>query len=539
MSKVLRSALVVLAAVGAAAAAGALQAALRRQAVDPQGAAAVQRPPRIHPDYSGITIPPNIAPLNFCVDEPGRAYHVTVSAARGEPIRVTADEPKIVIPPKKWRVLLNANQGDQLRFDVCAQGADGSWQQYEPITNTIAREPIDSYLVYRLMNVIYNYYQRMKLCEHNIESAEESVLLDSRSFGDGCMNCHMFLANGVEKVAIQIRQGSAPYGSGMLLIQDGVITKVDARTAANPRVAAFASWHPSGRALVFSTNKVRQFFHSARKEVREGIDLISDLSVYVLDTHSVLNPPSISRPDQLETWPTWSADGRYLYYCNAPLLWTESDVPPPPHHLDLRYDLMRIAFDVESRRWGDPETVLSAGQARQSITLPRSSPDGKFLLFCMSKYGGFPALQPDADLYMMDLASRRYWRLECNSDEAESWHAWSSNSRWIVFSSKRVDKIFMKAYLCYVDEDGHAQKPFVLPQKDPAFYDSFIRVYNVPEFAREPMPVRGEEIAAVIRSAPWARVEMVTTAATPASASPEPGGAEEGSGAEPWEPFGR
>jgi hypothetical protein len=108
-----------------------------------------------------------------------------------------------------------------------------------------------------------------------------------------------------------------------------------------------------------------------------------------------------------------------------------------------------------------------------------------------------------------------------------------------VFSSKRVDKIFMKAYLCYVGEDGHAQKPFVLPQKDPAFYDSFIRVYNVPEFAREPMPVRGEEIAAVIRSAPWARVEMVTTAATPASASAEPGGAEEGSGAEPWEPFGR
>ena len=118
-------------------------------------------------------------------------------------------------------------------------------------------------------------------------------------------------------------------------------------------------------------------------------------------------------------------------------------------------------------QWGHAETVLSAEQTGLSILLPRVSPDGRFLLFCMCRYGCFPVYQPSSDLYMMDLATGRYSRLAINSEYSESWHSWSSNSRWIAFSSKRQGGLFTRTYLSYVDDDGTAYKPFVLPQRDP------------------------------------------------------------------------
>jgi hypothetical protein len=509
-----------LTALAAALVAGGLGArVLLRERVVVTRPAAVSRRPNIHPDYADVTIPPNIAPLNFCVDEPGMRHVVRVRSTRGQPIEVASDDGRAVIPPGPWRALLRENAGEDLYFDVYAQAADGSWTQFAPVRNVIAREDVDPYVEYRVINVLYNFYAKMKMFEYNLETADESLILDDRSFGDGCMNCHTLLNNSTDRMVIQIRSAHIDYGSGMLVIDNGVVTKVDARTQANPRLAAFASWHPSGRALVFSTNKVRQFFHAARDEVREGIDLVSDLAVYIPATQTVLSPPSLSRPDVQETWPAWAPDGKYLYYCVGPVLWPAEVGVPPPRFREMRYDLMRISYDVDTGSWGEPEVVLSAEKAGMSITLPRVSPDGRFLMFCMSRYSGFAALQPDADLYMMDLESGDYWKLDCSSDEADSWHSWSSNGRWIVFSSKRVDKIFMKAYIAYVDGNGRTRKPFVMPQRDPSFYDSFIRVYHVPEFAKNPIRVRGEALAEVIRSAPWVKVDVHVTGASPRASS--------------------
>jgi len=475
----------------------------------------VERAPAIKPDYAGLVIPPNIAPLNFRIAEPGSRFHVKVSSARGDAIELDAGTPAAVIPPAAWKRLLNQNRGEDLRFDICVESKEGTWQRFNTITNTIARDEVDRYVVYRIINVLYNYYLRMKMYQYDLETSSESLVLDNRSFGNGCMNCHTFLNNHTDEMLIQMRSSNINYGAGMLLIRNGVLTKVNTRTQLTPDLAAFAAWHPSGRALAFSTNKVRQFFHSVRTEVREGIDMNSGLAIYVIETNKVLTNSKLSSPDRLETWPAWSPDGLYLYFCSAPSLWDPNADIPPPHYSEMKYDLMRVGFDVKTGAWGELETVLSAQETGKSITLPRISPDGRFLLFCMSDYSGFPALQPDADLYLMDLNTRKYARLDCNSDESESWHSWSANGRWIVFSSKRGDKLFMKAYLSYIDEHGKAHKPFVMPQKDPAFYDSFARVYHLPEFVRDPIPLKGEAIAKAIRSAPWVNVEMPVTSASP------------------------
>lgn len=114
----------------------------------------------------------------------------------------------------------------------------------------------------------------------------------------------------------------------------------------------------------------------------------------------------------------------------------------------------------------------------------------------------------------------RHRRLAVNSDESESWHSWCSSGRWFVFSSKRFDGLFARPHFAYVDRNGRVGKPFVLPQRDPAFYDSCFKTYNIPGLVRGPVPVRGEAIGRVIRSADWVKVNVpVACASAPARAA--------------------
>jgi hypothetical protein len=155
--------------------------------------------------------------------------------------------------------------------------------------------------------------------------------------------------------------------------------------------------------------------------------------------------------------------------------------------------------------------------------MPRISPDGHWLLFCMC-YGSFPAFQRSSDLYIIDLKAGqetgqyKYRRLDINSDQSESWHSWSSNSRWIAFSSKRRDGVFTRSYFSYVDRTGKAYKPFLLPQKDPTFYDSCLKTYNTPELVVEHVKVTKEKLGRVVRGSHKIEVDMPITMATPKAA---------------------
>ena len=72
--------------------------ALREDKVAIDQANPVDRPARIHPDYSGTVIPPNIAPLNFSILEKGSHYCVRISSKQTETIEILSKTPKITIP---------------------------------------------------------------------------------------------------------------------------------------------------------------------------------------------------------------------------------------------------------------------------------------------------------------------------------------------------------------------------------------------------------------------------------------------------------
>jgi hypothetical protein len=482
--------------------------------IDEDQLTVIDRPVRIRPDYHNTVIPANIAPLNFLVEENGSYYHLRVSSKQGQFIEVSSRSPKMVIPEKLWRELLGANRGEQLHFDVYVKTDGGRWNSFPRIINEISQDDIDGFLAYRNIHPTHHLRNgKVSIRQRNLSNYDELVILEGEYARNGCINCHTFCNNRTDKMFIGIR--NTQHGdSSTLLIENGVARKIGTKFG-------YTSWHPSGRLATYSINKVTQFYHSAQSEVRDEVDLDSALLYYVIDSQTIRTTPEISRKDRLETYPTWSPDGHYLYFCSAPVLWTDQDEFPPARYDQVKYDLHRISYDIDSDQWGRLETILSARNTGLSILLPRISPDGRWLLFCMCNYGSFPIFQSSSDLYIIDLeAAQRtgkyeYRRLEINSNQSESWHSWSGNSRWIAFSSKKSNGLFTRSYLAYVGRDGKVHKPVLLPQKDPTYYDSCLWTYSVPELVAEPVRITGEELGRVIRGSEAIPAKMPVTMATP------------------------
>ncbi|MBN1360061.1 MAG: PD40 domain-containing protein [Sedimentisphaerales bacterium] len=477
---------------------------------------------RIRPDYSGAVIPPNIAPLNFSIQEPGALFCVRISSAQGDPIEIFSRDPAISIPPGPWHAMLHRNRGQEVRFDVFVKHQDSRWRRFQPIANVIAPEDIDGYLVYRKMHPTHLQVRgEISIHARDLSTFGKTSLLSGHSLGAStCVNCHSFAQNRPDWLLLGVR--SPDFGVGTLLVSGDTTTRIGAKFG-------YTSWHPSGRMAVYSVNDLPMFYHAARNEPRDTVNVDSLLACYLTETQSIVVEPRLAQKDRLENWPTWSGDGKHLYFCSAPKLWSDQRLHPPERFDQVRYDLMRIAYDVDSQTWGEMETVVSSRDTGKSIAMPRCSPDGRWVSFCLFDYGYFPTWHVESDLYMVDL--REYdrtgqavcRRLEINSDQSESWHTWSSNSRWLVFSSKRLHSVFTRLWLSYVDASGTVHKPIVLPQKDPAYYESCIFSFNTPELVTGLPRVTGENLARVFRSRRELSVKMPITMATPSAEGTAPG----------------
>lgn len=431
---------------------------------------AEDRKPVITPDYSDITIPLNIAPLNFLIDEQGEKYKVEIYSADREKIVIKSAGNDIRIPLKRWKKLLLSSAGKDIFFEICVK-KNGNWIKYNIIVNHVADDPIDSYVVYRLIDPGFEMWSKMGIYQRCLENFEEKpVMLNSLS-RNNCMNCHSFSGNDSRTMLFHMRGNLA----GTIIYRNGEIKKTDTKTDEILSAGVYPAWHPDGRFVAFSVNNITQLFHAVPEKKIEVIDSQSDLILFDMEANTVSQCESIASEERLETFPTWSPDGRYLYYCSAEAL-------PVSQYDERKYGLFRISFDPETQKFGETDTVLSPARTGMSISFPGVSPDGRYIIFCMSQYGNFTIWHSDSDLYMLDTENGEMKKLNINSDQAESYHSWTSNGRWIVFGSRRSDGLFTRLWLSYFSRSGETGKPFIVPQKNPTHYDTFFKSYNRPEF---------------------------------------------------------
>ena len=461
------------------------------------------RLPKIYPDYVDVTVPVNIAPLTFELDEEADEMIARYSAGSEEVVCAEKMQPSL----SEWRALTAV--GGTISVDVYARHGD-QWTHYKPFSITVSPDSIDAYLSYRLIPPSFVSYEALTISQRCLENYDESVIYDNMLCGferEGqCINCHHYQQWNPERMQFHARQKSG----GTVIAYDGHLKKVNMKSDSILSAGVYPAWHPWLKLIVYSTDKTHQSFHTTDPNKIEVYDLESDIIAYDIDGDEVTNLENDTT--EFEVFPAWAPDGRTLYYCSAHFDRREgysrtADVVSRAQ--ELKYNLYKKSFDPDTRQFGPRELVFSADSMDQSAVLPRVSPDGRYLVFTMARYGYFHIWHHDADLWMLDLGASLENKEgvmnnarpleEINSDDTESYHTWSSNGRWLVFSSRRDDGTYTRPFFAHVDKDGKFSKPFELPQADPDYHRQFLRCYNIPEFMRGPVTIKPQEFADLLK----------------------------------------
>ena len=434
--------------------------------------------PPIYPDYCNVTIPENIAPLNFLL----RADCEAIEVKAGELV-LNASGNEAVFDIDDWKTLMQQSSGKDIEVTITAL-VNGTWKQYKSFRWQVVGDRVDPYLTYRLIEPDYEIWNHVQIQQRCVENFEVNALGHYEQLENRCMNCHTY-ANQDPQLSMMYVRGP---GGGAILNSNGELQKL------NIPGSVYFGFSPTGRYITYSTQKIIPAFHSLASKRLEVYDAASNVFVADMQEHRVISSPLLSDSLKFETFPTFSPDGKYIYYCAADTVSLPRDIK------NLQYSLVRIPFDETTGTIGTQVDTLFS---QRSVCHPRISPDGRYLLYTVADYGTFPIWHPEADLQMMNLQTGAIDSLSiANSEKSDTYHSWSSNSRWFVFASKRDDGLYGKPYFCYVDSQGKAHKPFCLPQQHPTFYDNNLKSFNAPELGKGKVPFDVHDVAKAMKQEP-------------------------------------
>lgn len=468
----------------------------------------------IFPDYGNhIEIPCNIAPLNFSLpDSVHRTYIKIKSSSAQQTLRFRRC---VEFSTKFWNQLTAQARGgktDTIHIEIAVKTHHGI-SRYANMEWIVRPEPVDAYLCYRLLPSIegaYNAekggYITMELRERNMENFDERILMSNQQMNRNCFNCHVSPQKNAQKMMIHLRRPSegSLYMDGerierVVLPNAGEVLQNMPDSLRMPLTLVYPSWHPCGKWIAFSTNIVGIYGYAAHHAYADIFDTACNIILYNTENNEIMLDKTLWTNAYEETWPAWSADGKWLYFCRAAKLPADTaalypDIAERIRH--IRFDLCRVAFDAEKGCFSKQVQVVAASGKNLSYSIPRLNPDGKSLLVCRADFNSVP-YHANGDLVWIDLenASKGQNAAEqenpayiLNSKECESYHDWSSNGRWVVFGSKRQNNHYEWLYIAYFDGKRFG-KPFLLPQKQGDFYKNCFRVFNVPGFTRNASPL--------------------------------------------------
>ena len=451
---------------------------------NPEHPTLVDKLPVIYPDYIGVTIPADIAPLNFnFADETINRMDVVVKGSKGGELHVNGEWADFDID--EWHVLTAQNLGGRLTVTVCTE-KDGQWRQYKDFDIFVSEARLDDWgLTYRRIKPGYEVGGDIGIYQRELSSFDEYAIITETVVPGRCFNCHTANRTNPNRLTMQMRGE----GGGTMIQKDGHQMWVETKTDSTKAAGSYSYWHPQGDYVALAVNSVHQAFFTGTGQRIEVYHTFSNVEVLDTRTNELILSPLL-QTDDLEIFPAFSHDGKWLYYS------TSKPCRVPAEYEKVKCSLCRIAFDAEKGVFGETvDTLLNGPATDKSYVLARPSYDGRWLMYCASSRGNFPVSQNDADLWLMDLKTGESRELkELNTPQCESYHNWSENSRWLVFSSKREDGMYTKLYLATIDEQGRVSKPFLLPQRHPRkFYREMMDAYNCPDFTKSKVELDAHE----------------------------------------------
>lgn len=439
--------------------------------------------PPVFPLVDSVVIPSNIAPINIMpslkIAEACSGVHICYTGNDGNSV-VSYGKRATDIDIDDWHKLTNNNNEIVATVSMCI---NGQWTKYKQQHIFVSQDKIEPYVVYRKIAPGYETYGPLGIYQRSLETGEEHVLID-RTQTNGCMNCHSFAGHKKDHMSLHLRAGSHP---GTLIKEGNKCHFINVPTEKLGGSYVYPSWHKDGRHIAFSTNNTQQIFHELDKKRIEVIDHWSNLEIVDTQTEEYVTNDILTNDSTFTTFPHFSPDGKWLYFCCAKAydvrFYTKS----------LKYAIMRVRYDVETNTIGnEAEVIIDAPAMGKTATFPRISPDGKYMVFCLADYGQFTIWHPESDLYIMNLETREIKECKAlNSNNVESYHSWSYDGKWLIFSSRRMDGQFTQPHIAHFDsETGEFGTPFAMPLARIRDYFEEYYSYNVPEFVLDEISER-------------------------------------------------
>ncbi len=455
---------------------------------------------RLSVDYplDGTLFPPEFAPPTFRWQDGDGAGAWLVSIEfqdGGQRLDAITQGPQWTPSEQQWEAIKRRSLDRDARVTVVgvAQGSPTKVLSAASIAIRTSRDEVGAPLFYREVNLPFidavNDPSHIRWRFGTVSATSlPPIVLEGLPV---CGNCHSFSADGsILGMDVDYANDKGSYAivqvkEHIVLSKDKVMTWSDYRREdGDPTFGLLSQVSPDGRYAVSTVKDRSVFVPTPGLEFSQLFFPIKGiLVVYDRQTGEFRALPGADDKEFVQSNPTWSPDGRYIIFARSKvypvqilgdkvLLGKDECREFLEEGKTFLFDLYRIPFN--GGEGGVAEPLAGASADGMSNYFARYSPDGKWIVFCKAK--SFMLLQPDSELYIMPAAGGTPRRMRCNTPRMNSWHSWSPNGRWLVFSSK-VNGPYTQLCLTHVDEEGSDTPPVLL-----ANLTSSDRAANIPEF---------------------------------------------------------
>ena len=388
-----------------------------------------------------------------------------------------------------WEALKKASNNKTISFSVKNENLE------RQVAFRFSKDSVNAPIFYRATPLPFShankYRDQLKWFLGDVSKNKKHIMLEDMPV---CANCHSFSKDG-SQFAMDVDYGNDKGNYAFSKIEweseiglSNIVSWTDyKKNDGVPTFGLLAKISPDGRYAI-STVKDKSIFVPVDKSFwySQLFFPVKGLLVYYdLKNKKFAEMNGASNPEFVQSSPEWAPDmseilfSRSIYNKDTSLEAQENVV------LDMRFadDYINrkkgFKFNVYSVPWnngkgGTPTPIAGASDNNMSNYFARYSPDGKWIVFCEAS--NFMLLQADSKLYIMPAKGGKPRLMNCNTNEMNSWHSFSPNSKWMVFSTKYFGP-YTQLFLTHIDENGKDSPPVWLEQ-----LTVDMKAANIPEF---------------------------------------------------------